>query len=376
MSLAGFKKQINKANQYMSEKIGGAKGTELDYEFQEMERKIDVMGKLVDELMSRTHELLQPNPASRAKLSAVNSISKLRGTAKHNPYPQPEGQLGDCMTKHGRDMGEDSHFGKVLVEVGDSLRQMADIKYALDDAVKQNFIEPLHHMQTKDLKEVNHHRKKLSGRRLDYDCKKRRQAKGGSNITAEEITQAEQKFSESKELAETAMYNMLENDVEHISQLGAFVDAYLSYHKDSVEILMNLSETVERLRNEAMNRPRSEHVPKKAVSDNNIPNYDNAFDGAGENSGYNLTPGPPAYSSVTPTSPSKSPVGQGPPAPGRQPCCRAMFDFEPENEGELGFREGDLITLVQRIDENWYEGSLNGKNGFFPCNYVKVLVDF
>lgn len=93
--------------------------------------------------------------ASRAKLSAVNSISKLRGTAKHNPYPQPEGQLGDCMTKHGRDMGEDSHFGKVLVEVGDSLRQMADIKYALDDAVKQNFIEPLHHMQTKDLKEVN-----------------------------------------------------------------------------------------------------------------------------------------------------------------------------------------------------------------------------
>jgi len=32
---------------------------------------------------------------------------------------------------------------------------MAEIKYALEDNVKQNFIEPLHHLQSKDLKEVN-----------------------------------------------------------------------------------------------------------------------------------------------------------------------------------------------------------------------------
>lgn len=31
---------------------------------------------------------------------------------------------------------------------------MADVKYALDDNIKQNVLEPLHHLQTKDLKEV------------------------------------------------------------------------------------------------------------------------------------------------------------------------------------------------------------------------------
>ena len=45
--------------------------------------------------------------------------------------------------------------GKALMETGESYREMADIKYSLEDNVKQNFIEPLLHLQTKDLKEVN-----------------------------------------------------------------------------------------------------------------------------------------------------------------------------------------------------------------------------
>lgn len=45
-------------------------------------------------------------------------------------------------------------LAEAMIEMGESLRQMADVKYALDDNIKQNFLEPLHHLQTKDLKEV------------------------------------------------------------------------------------------------------------------------------------------------------------------------------------------------------------------------------
>lgn len=45
--------------------------------------------------------------------------------------------------------------GQSLVETGESYRQLAEVKYAMEDNVKQNFLEPLLHLQNKDIKEVN-----------------------------------------------------------------------------------------------------------------------------------------------------------------------------------------------------------------------------
>lgn len=57
-----------------------------------------------------------------------------------------------------------------------------------------------------------------------------------------------------------------------------------------------------------------------------------------------------------------------------QPCCKAVYSFHPDQEGELDFDEGDIITLSQQVDANWYEGVLRGRSGLFPISYVDVLV--
>nr|XP_034833529.1 endophilin-A isoform X7 [Maniola hyperantus] len=354
MAFAGLKKQINKANQYVTEKMGGAEGTKLDLDFVEMERKTDVTCELVEELQIKTKEFLQPNPTARAKMAAVKGISKLSGQAKSNTYPQPEGVLGDCMLLYGKKLGEDTVFSLCLIEMGEALKQMADVKYSLDDNIKQSFLEPLHHLQTKDLKEVMHHRKKLQGRRLDFDCKRRRQAKG-AHIPDDEIRQAEEKFAESLTLAQIGMFNLLDNDVEQVAQLSFFAEGLLEYHQQCTEILKGLVSTLLEKKEEAVNRPKLEFVPK-TLADLHIEGI------------HDLNHASPLPSPVK--SPARTPMA--PAAKG--PCCTALYDFEPENQGELGFKENDVITLINKVDDNWFEGSVNGKTGYFPISYVQVTV--
>ncbi|XP_051170012.1 endophilin-A isoform X5 [Leptopilina boulardi] len=379
MAFAGLKKQINKANQYMTEKMGGAEGTKLDVDFVDMERKTDVTNELVEDLQMKTKEFLQPNPTARAKMAAVKGIGKLSGQAKASTYPQPEGTLGDCMLMYGKKMGEDSIFAQSLIEMGEAMKQMADVKYSLDDNIQQNFLEPLHHLQTKDLKEVMHHRKKLQGRRLDFDCKRRRQAKD------DEIRMAEEKFAESLHLAQMGMFNLLENDVEQVAQLATFSEGLLEYHQQCVEVLRVLTETLLEKKDEAANRPKMNFVPKTladlhvdTVSSEGINGASRAGSPvSGEEnkrSQLELFPAgnPPQSANASPLpSPSKSPA-RTPMA--KQPCCTALYDFEPENPGELGFKENDSITLIQKIDDNWFEGTVNGRTGYFPVSYVQVVV--
>ncbi|XP_049937617.1 endophilin-A isoform X4 [Schistocerca serialis cubense] len=378
MAFAGLKKQINKANQYVTEKMGGAEGTQMDEDFTDMEKKTDVTYELVEELQIKTKEFLQPNPTARAKMAAVKGISKLSGQAKASTYPQPEGVLGECMVTYGRRLGDDSLFGSALCEMGESMKQMADVKYSLDDNIKQNFLEPLHHLQTKDLKEVMHHRKKLQGRRLDFDCKRRRQAKD------EEIKMSEEKFAESLQLAQVGMHNLLENDIEQISQLATFAEALLDYHQQCVEILRSLTETLLEKKQEAANRPKSEFVPK-TLHDLHVEGLTDGLNGthphhpaastgqygrARHDDPFDPWHAPPVKASPLP-SPMRSPARSAVP---KMPCCTALYDFEPENPGELGFKEGETITLTNKIDENWYEGTVNGRTGYFPVTYVQVIV--
>lgn len=51
--------------------------------------------------------------------------------------------------------------------------------------------------------------------------------------------------------------------------------------------------------------------------------------------------------------------------------CVARYAFTGD-EGELTFSEGDVITLIEYVNEEWGRGCLNGQTGIFPLNFVKV----
>lgn len=54
---------------------------------------------------------------------------------------------------------------------------------------------------------------------------------------------------------------------------------------------------------------------------------------------------------------------------------RALFDFQPSEPGELQFRKGDVIAVLESVYQDWWRGSLRGQTGIFPLNYVEKLSD-
>jgi len=78
----------------------------------------------------------------------------------------------------------------------------------------------------------------------------------------------------------------------------------------------------------------------------------------------------------------QSGMGQGgmqPPGMGQSSDVRqrtlvqATYDFPPEQQGDLGFRAGDIIEVTQQGEaDGWWEGTLNGQTGWFPSGFCSA----
>lgn len=53
---------------------------------------------------------------------------------------------------------------------------------------------------------------------------------------------------------------------------------------------------------------------------------------------------------------------------------RALYDLISYEPDELSFRKGDVIMVIESVYQDWWRGSLNGKTGIFPLNYVTPVV--
>nr|XP_008171427.1 rho guanine nucleotide exchange factor 7 isoform X9 [Chrysemys picta bellii] len=56
-----------------------------------------------------------------------------------------------------------------------------------------------------------------------------------------------------------------------------------------------------------------------------------------------------------------------------QLVVRAKFSFQQTNEDELSFAKGDVIHVTRVEEGGWWEGTHNGKTGWFPSNYVREI---
>lgn len=55
--------------------------------------------------------------------------------------------------------------------------------------------------------------------------------------------------------------------------------------------------------------------------------------------------------------------------------CRALYDYQTDNESSLSFHKDDIIEVLTRLDSGWWDGLLGQERGWFPSNYVTTISD-
>ena len=50
-----------------------------------------------------------------------------------------------------------------------------------------------------------------------------------------------------------------------------------------------------------------------------------------------------------------------------------LYSNTADYEEVLTVTEGDIITVLDQVDDSWWKGDLRGRVGYFPRNYVELL---
>uniref|UniRef100_A0A8C1VIL7 Intersectin 2a n=1 Tax=Cyprinus carpio TaxID=7962 RepID=A0A8C1VIL7_CYPCA len=63
--------------------------------------------------------------------------------------------------------------------------------------------------------------------------------------------------------------------------------------------------------------------------------------------------------------------------PASQPLCQviAMYDYKAASKDEMSFQKGQLITVFNKDNLDWWKGEVAGVVGLFPTNYVKMTTE-
>ncbi|KAI2712891.1 hypothetical protein DTO013E5_8287 [Penicillium roqueforti] len=67
---------------------------------------------------------------------------------------------------------------------------------------------------------------------------------------------------------------------------------------------------------------------------------------------------------------------QQPEQPQGGPRAQIQYDYEKAEDNEIELREGEYVTDIEMVDEDWWVGvNTQGERGLFPANYVEIVED-
>jgi hypothetical protein len=82
----------------------------------------------------------------------------------------------------------------------------------------------------------------------------------------------------------------------------------------------------------------------------------------------------PPPQAARPAPPQPAPPQAPRPTPKTQSIsARAIYDYTADEDNEISFAEGDVVSDIEKVDEGWWKGSCAGRTGLFPATYVEDI---
>ncbi|KAK2839276.1 hypothetical protein FQN49_006301 [Arthroderma sp. PD_2] len=222
-------KKLGRFKQWAGERMGGEVKTNVSDDFKMLEAEMNLRQEGVDRL-------------HRAMGAYVRAISK-RSEGEDKEKLFPIGNLGGVMVSHGEDFASNSEFGQCLTTFGRTNERISRIQEQYVVAATSSWLESLER-SLNQLKEYQAARKKLENRRLAYDTSqaKMQKARREDFRVEEELRSQKLKYEEANEEVLRRMQDIKESEPENTADMGAFLDAQLSYHDRCREVLLQLKD--------------------------------------------------------------------------------------------------------------------------------------
>ncbi|KAI7904397.1 uncharacterized protein BX663DRAFT_504926 [Cokeromyces recurvatus] len=416
-------KNIGKLKQWTGEKFGSAKITLQTEDFQRLEVETERKRVAYEKLYAST--LILHQQLLKRKISPEDNKSKrLVGDI-----------FGVSLNNYGNEFVEETPLGIATINLGQAQSKIAAFQEEYADVMKSQYIEKLEEgLQL--FKEYQSLRKKLESRRLDYDSKLSRlqKSKKEKPELEQEMQASKMKYEDSEYDVIQKMVSLQEFEDDHCEALQSLLDVQIEYFSRSLELLNDVKTNWTNPQSQDM---YARSLPRRnpTILSRTLSNHSNSGDDVTSyNSGAVLSVSRSATTTMNhPNSPRRlsmsrsgsttdttsrrmptlsrksssqlnehdeqpplmnhsSRINATPPTlPRRQSQAssldnrpsiknqrKAMYEFEGENADELSFHIGDIIQVLEEVDEGWWVGEIQDPHGtvrcgIFPVNYTESI---
>ncbi|KAG8897701.1 hypothetical protein FRB99_007980, partial [Tulasnella sp. 403] len=372
----GFTKAIMRTPHMMTSKVGMSKKSN-DPEFDEFNRHFTAVEGAAEQLLKD----------SKAFTEAVNSLL-VSGSQFAVHFAAIFSPLGNEYNLEGKH----PESASTIHNAEGYQREMEDLKLSLApelELIQSRIVGPIGELQT-IMKQIRKNITKRDHKLVDYDrhnnsLTKLREKKEKTLSDEKNLFKLEQDFEQAVNEYET-YNNALKTDLPAFLQLATrFIDPlFHSFYYMQLNIFYL---TLEKLNG---------FCEKKYETSGTISDIASSYETRRGDAREKSPPPPPMSAGAIPPPPysagpnansvssfaaaKKAPPPPPPVKPKPSPAAKpviyvtALYDFDAQADGDLSFRAGDKIELVERSDsaEDWWTGKLNGKQGVFPGNYVQA----